>query len=433
MSLALLLALALQSGVAGSHYGDPARGCLDDEAPVEAAGVRGFFCSPRCNQTQPCPRDVPATVSAAPACVSIGDEQRCVLKCEPGQFRSQCGQGHCRQAGGICTFDNHTIGGHYEDPRYGCQSDEVVMKVKGHIGSFCSPTCQHRKCPLDTPAGVEARPTCNGKWRRCVLKCKPGECGFGHCSGGICSYGSNSVEDVGDVIDPRHEEDVDSPHTQKYYGNPADGCRADEVAVGIKGVTGSFCSPACSQHVSCPSDTRAAVTATPSCSLTDIRGERRCVLQCSSGECGQAHCRRAVGVCTYDPSVDIRSTDTISVEQPVQIVDLPHMQRKYYGNPADGCRADEVAVGVRGVTGSFCSPACSRHISCPRDSRAGVAATPSCSLFVGAERRCVLKCSPGECGQAHCRRAAGVCTFDPALATSSNVTVSVEQVDQIVV
>merc|ERR1739845_1728 len=42
---------------------------------------------------------------------------------------------------------------HYEDPKDGCQSDEVDISIQGVSGSVCAPSCGFFKpCPTDVPA-----------------------------------------------------------------------------------------------------------------------------------------------------------------------------------------------------------------------------------------------------------------------------------------
>merc|ERR1712060_460193 len=50
---------------------------------------------------------------------------------------------------------------HYEDPKDGCQSDEVDIQIQGVSGAVCSPSCSlFKKCPTDVPAGVTVSPQC---------------------------------------------------------------------------------------------------------------------------------------------------------------------------------------------------------------------------------------------------------------------------------
>jgi len=95
-------------------------------------------------------------------------------------------------------------GGHYEDPKGGCSSDEEAVQIQGVDGDFCSPECTGflvKKCPTDVPSGVTAQPQCalqdaSGGPKRCALICSPtqyaGECGAASCKSiqglGICTY-----------------------------------------------------------------------------------------------------------------------------------------------------------------------------------------------------------------------------------------------------
>merc|ERR1712007_309312 len=93
-------------------------------------------------------------------------------------------------------------GHHYEDPKDGCSSDEVDIKIQGVSGAVCAPACTGTTCPTDVPSGVTAKPQCalqdssSGK-KYCALICSPGandaQCGTNaSCksiqSVGICTY-----------------------------------------------------------------------------------------------------------------------------------------------------------------------------------------------------------------------------------------------------
>lgn len=69
----------------------------------------------------------------------------------------------------------------------------------------------------------------------------------------------------------------------------------------------------------------------------------------------------------------------------------------HYGNPANGCQADEEAVQVQGLSGDFCSPKCSSTTPCPTDVPAGTTVKPQCALEVqgsSSPSMCALICSP---------------------------------------
>jgi len=101
------------------------------------------------------------------------------------------------------------------------------------------------------------------------------------------------------------------PSGKTHYGDPADGCEADETAVKVQGLTGSFCSPDC-KSAACPTDVPAGVTAAPQCALQGAAGDKKCALICSpstdekslragDAQCGKATCSpiQTVGICTY--------------------------------------------------------------------------------------------------------------------------------------
>jgi C1A family cysteine protease len=93
---------------------------------------------------------------------------------------------------------------HYEDPKDGCQSDEVALSIQGISGSICAPSCSDLSfCPLDTPSDSIVTPTCSlttssGK-KYCALECVTDFPGIKQCGKdasckkvkdgfGICTY-----------------------------------------------------------------------------------------------------------------------------------------------------------------------------------------------------------------------------------------------------
>jgi len=91
-----------------------------------------------------------------------------------------------------------------------------------------------------------------------------------------------------------------------HYGNPAEGCEDDEVAVRVQGVAGAICSPLCTK-VECPSDVPQGTgeDVKPQCILQDARtGNKYCALACHrDGKCPpDAACQTVfgnIGICTY--------------------------------------------------------------------------------------------------------------------------------------
>ncbi|GBG31283.1 Hypothetical Protein FCC1311_075062 [Hondaea fermentalgiana] len=89
-----------------------------------------------------------------------------------------------------------------------------------------------------------------------------------------------------------------------HYGDPAEGCKQDEVAVRIQGIEGALCSPKCSA-MQCPSDVPDGCDAKPQCILQDAgSGNKYCALACGKGtDCGEgASCQiifTGIGICTY--------------------------------------------------------------------------------------------------------------------------------------
>merc|ERR1712100_504731 len=92
---------------------------------------------------------------------------------------------------------------HYEDPKDGRRSDEVVITIQGVQGATCAPACTMGIfCPSDVPAGVTAAPTCalqdsSTQKKYCALICSPSsndaQCGTNaSCKSiqgtGLCTY-----------------------------------------------------------------------------------------------------------------------------------------------------------------------------------------------------------------------------------------------------
>ncbi|CAB9499483.1 expressed unknown protein [Seminavis robusta] len=97
-----------------------------------------------------------------------------------------------------------------------------------------------------------------------------------------------------------------------HYGNPKNGCAADEKMFRVMGIDGDLCTPPCGAGDSCPTDVPDGVTAHPMCGLKTPDGTKYCLLLCQptkgqlgDGMCGDAKCRSVkgqpgVGICTYD-------------------------------------------------------------------------------------------------------------------------------------
>ena len=72
-----------------------------------------------------------------------------------------------------------------------------------------------------------------------------------------------------------------------HYGNPSTGCKSDEQALRVQGLSGYSCSPKCDSTGSCPSDVPTGDTATPECALHSTTGDKYCALICQSdSDCG---------------------------------------------------------------------------------------------------------------------------------------------------
>merc|ERR1712070_550960 len=101
-----------------------------------------------------------------------------------------------------------------------------------------------------------------------------------------------------------------------HYEDPKGGCKSDEVAIQVQGVTGGFCSPACTLGIFCPGDVPSGVTAKPQCALQDSSTHKKyCALICSPSsnddQCGtNASCKSVqagIGLCTYDDDKAVKS------------------------------------------------------------------------------------------------------------------------------
>lgn len=76
-----------------------------------------------------------------------------------------------------------------------------------------------------------------------------------------------------------------------HYGDPSNGCLADELSMTVSGFDGSFCSSLCGSDGSCSADTSKGVSAKPACTLTAADGTQYCALVCStSTSCGSGMC-----------------------------------------------------------------------------------------------------------------------------------------------
>ena len=89
---------------------------------------------------------------------------------------------------------------HYGNPYVdNCQDGEVAVQIQDVPGAFCTSSCDP-ECPMDTPEGSTATPTCalqtTSGDRYCALICTPrheNECGSGACHQvnplvGVCTY-----------------------------------------------------------------------------------------------------------------------------------------------------------------------------------------------------------------------------------------------------
>jgi len=274
-----------------------------------------------------------------------------------------------------------------------------------------------------------------------------GECGAGTCESiqgiGLCTYTSVKTLMQTQVLQVL---DITKDHIQKnptHYGSPKGGCEADEIDAEVSGLTGSFCAPKCSTSTPhCPTDMPKGDSATPQCILAGSDG-KYCGLVCTpsvlksngeSGECGAGTCEsiQGIGLCTY---TSVKTVQHAHVLQVLSIkTQLVEANPTHYGNPKGGCEADELAVQVQGVPGSFCSPKCSTSTPhCPTDMPKGDSATPQCILASASGKYCALVCTPsmlksngesGECGAGTCAsiQGIGLCTYASSEAPGFTAT-----------
>ena len=113
----------------------------------------------------------------------------------------------------------------------------------------------------------------------------------------------------------KFELNLDMFQVMSHYGNPAQGCKSDEVKAGLQGASGDACMARTQNNV-CPSDVPTGTTATPMAIVQDQSGNRYCALVCrglASGTCpSTASCvsprglnipgmdlQAMVGICLY--------------------------------------------------------------------------------------------------------------------------------------
>merc|ERR1719265_369020 len=128
-----------------------------------------------------------------------------------------------------------------------------------------------------------------------------------------------------------------------HYGDPKTGCESDEKAIQVQGVSGDFCSPACTSSA-CPTDMPKGDTAKPQCALSSPTGAKYCALICTpsefasngaNGECGTGTCQsiQGTGLCTYAASKPALAS--------TEVFELIGANPTHYGDPKTGCESDE--------------------------------------------------------------------------------------------
>jgi len=110
-----------------------------------------------------------------------------------------------------------------------------------------------------------------------------------------------------------------------HYEKPP--CQADEQAVRIENVDGTFCSPKCGT-TSCPTDVPVGVTAAPQCVLNNPQGGHNCAIICDPSDnglpCGkQMQCApipntNGLGICDYVVSTNDDNNNNNDTDQAAQ-------------------------------------------------------------------------------------------------------------------
>jgi len=133
---------------------------------------------------------------------------------------------------------------------------------------------------------------------------------------GISELASQPVGVAAPAPTPPTPAPPPTPQAPPHYGDPADGCLSDEVAIKYKIFDGDFCSPKCANKTYvCPTNKPAGVTASPRCIVPDPAGYLRCGLLCApslaalkldqkaaDAMCGKATCKPVgdAGLCMYN-------------------------------------------------------------------------------------------------------------------------------------
>lgn len=239
----------------------------------------------------------------------------------------------------------------------------------------------------------------------------PGECGINMQpsypkSGAIAPPSPPTPPSPGPPAPP-------APPSGDDYGAPP--CPADEKAVSINGLTGSYCAPSCSATQACPAAPNGA-TAQGQC-VVEVPPSQQpslCALICKPGVAGMcptgATCEaiQGTGICMYGGPAPPPPPP-------------PGPSGGEYGKPP--CPSNEKAVNINGITGSYCAPSCSASSPCPPPP-AGATAQGQCVVEVPPSQQpslCALICKPGVDGMcpsgAACQsiQGTGICTYPSEL------------------
>lgn len=192
-----------------------------------------------------------------------------------------------------------------------CPTSETEVKITGLNGSYCAPHCSaSAPCPA-APSGAGAMGQCvvevppSQQPSLCALICKPGAAG--QCpAGATCEsiQGTGICMFAGGPGPTPPPPPPPGPPSGAEYGAPP--CPADEKAVSITGVTGTYCAPHCSASKPCPAPP-AGAGAMGQCVVEEPGSPTPslCALICKPGVAGQcptgAACQsiQGTGICTW--------------------------------------------------------------------------------------------------------------------------------------
>jgi hypothetical protein len=263
------------------HHRLVRRYLADMSAPVETCwmldtDLRGNDISTAAGQTEEsCQQLCAATV----ACKFWTMNSNCLLKTSNAGFEIYSGE----------TSGPKSCGSRRE------AGYEVLVTDGGDASvQFAVTPCEY---PIATSSTCQS---CGNDWTS-FTSTNHGACSWFSCSSATIHYCSSPS------LNTLPHDYVDPIISTSHYGNPANGCMADEVVTNVTGFSGSICSPSCYIDGTCSADVPEGVTATPNCTLTEYGATlpSLCALECTtSAECGSlGRCLARTGfasLCMYD-------------------------------------------------------------------------------------------------------------------------------------